>query len=229
MAFLLYRRGPVTDGLELLTSPEKVAFGGYRNGILYQFLRRSGLLLSKPAPITAGPRSSTEKVIPWHTSIEAFQKTLGRDPQRYRLIIDLKPRVKIGEGANISLFEIRHIWGVSYPIWTPVMLELRALFIDKPVPEGKRGICKERFLIDPDPRRDEPVFDLLYLNGGHLKGDWRPASPGAYNGVLLWPETARYFSEAIYKRLSVHAPDGRPTRHRLLCLESGAEANLSSG
>jgi len=104
MAFLLYRREPGADGLELLTSPEKVAFGGYRKGILYQFLRRSGLLQSKSVPITTGPRSPTEKVIPWHTPIEAFLQTIGRDPQHYRLIIDLKPRAKIKEGANISLF-----------------------------------------------------------------------------------------------------------------------------
>ena len=95
MAFLLYRREPGANGLELLTSPEKVAFGGYRNGILYQFLRKSGLLQSKPVPNTTGPRSSTEKVIPWHTPIEAFIQTIDRGPQRYRLIIDLKPGVKI--------------------------------------------------------------------------------------------------------------------------------------
>lgn len=213
MPFLIYQRSPGPDGLEVVQKLKQVPFGGNRQGLLFRFLKALGRLEATPEPIPPGPRSPGPRVIPWQASVGEILQATGFDPEHHRLIVDLKPGVK----DNVSLYEVRHVWGVSYPAWTPLMIELRALFIDVHVPPEEKNRCKQTFLLDPEG--GEPIFDFVYLRGGHQEGTWNPGQLGAYSGVLLWPETARFFSDAMRERLASQETLGKPDRHRLSCLE----------
>ena len=105
------------------------------------------------------------------------------------LIIDLKPR---NARRNLSLYEVSDVWGVSYSSWTPIMLHLRGLFIDK----DPDCFDTKDFVRRPE-EIDEPIFSMMYLQGGvrngHLEGRWIPPGPSSTNGVLLWPEDFEYF------------------------------------
>jgi hypothetical protein len=145
-------------------------------------------LLRKQTPV-----SQTEPY-KWHILIEPALNAI--ECQGSTLVIDLKPKQK---KTNLSLYEILDIWGYSDSGWTPILLHLSGLFVDKdPAP-----INRNEFTI-PDLERDEPIYEFLHLDGsvanGKLTGRWNapPASPT--NAALLWPAALVYFIQCIRDR-----------------------------
>ena len=206
MAFMVYEKAGEQEGLEVLElKVAKVAFGGNRKGILYKYLTKSRELDKAKQQSKHGHA--------WSVSAEGLLMAAFENAQSLRLVIDLKPNVK----SNISLYMVNNVWGVTYPKWTPVMLELTPLFVDKDVPEEMRAVCKRKFLYDPDPKAHEPVFDFFYLQGGYADGNWNPGRLGGYNGALLWPDAASFFIATIRRVLDTLPSEGRRARHALPC------------
>jgi hypothetical protein len=157
---------------------EKAFLFGCNQGIIPRLLREQ-LPLGQEEPFL------------WHINISAsLAATELRDSA---LVIDLKPKQS---KSNLSLYELLDVWGYSEYDWTPILLRLAGLFIDK----DPRGINRNDFYLY-DQEIDSPIYEILYLEGtvkeGKLNGRWTapPASPT--NAALLWPETLRYFLACI--------------------------------
>lgn len=205
MAFMVYEKKGEQEGLELLElAYGKVAFGGNKNGILYNYLESREF---------DGAKQRSEYGHAWSATAEALLEANFEDAQNLRLVIDLKPDVE----GNISLYMVKTVWGVTYPQWTPIMLELTPLFVDESVPEDIRAECKRKILFDPDPEAHEPVFDFFYLQGGYAEGSWNPGRLGGYNGALLWPDAASYFTAQIQQILNALPSTEKEPRHALPC------------
>lgn len=106
------------------------------------------------------------------------------------LMIDLKPAQRAN---NLSLYELLVVWGWT-DVWTPVMMQLRGLFVDA----DPNAVDPREFLYDLSDA-DEPIFSVMYLAGGlkdgKLTGRWTAPGPSSTNGVLMWPDVMKYFSE----------------------------------
>jgi hypothetical protein len=131
--------------------------------------------------------SDSEPNFCWHLSVQAAIERLGRRDQT--LVIDLMPNA---DPPNLSLYEVADIWGYSDHGWTPIMLHLRALFIEAdPAQHDKRDFVRQASDIE------EPIFSMTYLKGsvrqGKICGKWLPPGPSSTNSVLLWPEVFDYF------------------------------------
>ena len=213
MAILLYRKLESLDGQEKLERYKQIPFGGNRNGVIYNYLSSKGILAKSPTKPNYPEFLGARPYIPWEASAKDVIKTAGYDPREFRLIIDLKPSVQ----NNVSLFEIRYIWGVTYPNWTPLMLKLRTLFIDVSVDKASAKECKKQILIDADEEKDAPIFDFIYLQGGYETGSWNPARLGFHSGLLMWPETAEFFSNTMKAQLADWRPSTEEPEHELLC------------
>jgi hypothetical protein len=111
------------------------------------------------------------------------------------LMIDLKPK---NNQPNVSLYELRTIWGDSDEGWSVLMLHLRGLAIDK-TPED---LDKHQFRMRKS-EIDDPIFTTLYVNGGFkdgkLTGRWTPPPVSSTNGALIWPETWSFFVKSAGK------------------------------
>jgi hypothetical protein len=134
---------------------------------------------------------------PFHWHVDVLSELDAQEDHRSRtLIIDLKPKQN---KTNVSLYEVTDVWGVSDSGWTPLLLRLRALFVDG----NPTDIDRDNF-IRSDDEVDEPIYEFLYTVGsvknGQLADKWvaPPASPT--NAALLWPETLNYFVRCIRER-----------------------------
>ncbi len=157
----------------------------------YRFLGRISLfgcnigyipwLLSKQFSVNSA------EPLPWHVNVESSLKGVEQEDQT--LVTDLKPRNK---EVNLSLYEVMNVWSYSDAGWSPIMLHLRGLFIDRN-PENYDKTKFTRFR----SKVDEPIFSMMYLQGtvkgGQLEGRWTPPGPSPTNSVLLWPKAYEYF------------------------------------
>ena len=122
----------------------------------------------------------------WHLDIsDALAKEASPN---HALVINLKPR----EQTLLSLYELLDVWGHSTEDWTPLMFRLRGLYIDEnPHPYAENDFIRSY------GECDEPIFSMLYVNGGteggKIKGPFTPPGPSSTNSTLLWPETFMYF------------------------------------
>jgi hypothetical protein len=126
----------------------------------------------------------------WHLPFN--QALIQKEQQGVSLVIDLRPKVK----ETISLYELLDVWGYSDNKWTPIMLMLRALFIEEP----SQGIDTSDFSIKASANPDR-IYTFLHLDGtiihGDIVGRWLPSSPSSTNSVLLWPNAMNYFIDCV--------------------------------
>ena len=123
----------------------------------------------------------------WHIDIDEALSKANMPGQA--LVIDLKP----SNTVTLNLYEVADVWGFSSDGWTPIMLRLRGLFVERIL----EGIDRHHFSIRQE-EIDEPIFSFLFLAGsvqaGKLIGTWIAPRPSPTNSALLWPETFRYFA-----------------------------------
>jgi hypothetical protein len=138
-----------------------------------------------------------DEPLPWHFLV---QDELDRSRwPGCALIINLKPF-----GRRLFLYEIVEAWGVSEKDWTPIMLHLRGLAVDR-----ARAQLAPRDFIVKQQEIDDPIFTMMYMNGsiknGELIGGWTFPPRSSTNSALLWPETFEYFAEEARK--VIHGPN----------------------
>ncbi len=128
----------------------------------------------------------------WH--VNALDE-LGANPEypNNTLIIDLKPKQN---KTNLSLYEVMDVWGYSSDSWSPILLRLSGLFVDK----DSSSINRNDFVLKDD-EVDGPIYEFLYLDGsvdnGKIHGSWAPPPASPTNAALLWPKTLKYFVQCI--------------------------------
>ena len=127
----------------------------------------------------------------WHMTEQELLTKLNVSPQNHALVIDLKPSMK----NNVSLCRLKHIWGFSYNEWTPMLVRLETLFMDKK--ENNPTGFKQQFN-DRNAQKDY-VHEFLYLQGGVKEGTWNWGMVGRVNGALLWPDALDYFIGELKK------------------------------
>ena len=170
--YLLYRKSQERDATRF-EKVENTHLFGCNQGYIPRFLRAS---------LQAGRVQPP----PWHIDIARALAQEGKDG--HTLIIDLKP------GVDQSFYEVVEVWGYSDVKWTPIMMHLRGVAVDRPLGE----LDPEAFL---GPRCDisAPSFSLMYLNGGiaqgELTGKWVPPGRSSTNSVLLSAEMFKYFAD----------------------------------
>jgi hypothetical protein len=177
--YLLYRKSSEGEAIRF-DHPVPVNLFGCRHGYLYRFLHAS---LQVGAVQPPG----------WHLDIARSLAAEGKDG--YALVIDLKPKL------NMSFYELVQAWGHSDAEWTPILMHLRGLIVDKPF----GTFARDSFPV-PRGQEDEPTFSLMYLNGGiaegELKGRWVPPGRSSTNSVLLSAHMFTYFADKVNKVLS---------------------------
>jgi hypothetical protein len=100
----------------------------------------------------------------------------------------MKPTVE----RNVSLSQLNKVWGYSQPDWTPIAVQLGALYVGQPDDNPER--FKTEF---HDPGSKDLIHEFLYLQAGTSVGNWAWGRVGSVNGVLLWPSVFRKFCEVI--------------------------------
>lgn len=161
---------------------EQICLFGRRNGYIPWLLQRQ-IPRNQSAPYR------------WYVAIRpSLQSQSGYSDTT--IIIDLKPKQR---ADNISLYELTDVWGISHNGWTPILLRLVGLFVDK----KPSGVDRKKFERSEN-EIDEPIYEFLYLAGsvknGELTAKWTapPASPT--NATLLWPDYLKHFFNQIRKR-----------------------------
>jgi hypothetical protein len=107
----------------------------------------------------------------------------------HAVLIDLKPTTT----GNVSLYQLKDVWGFSYRQWTPVCLRLESLFVDEHIENA--GAFKEEFQLRPDG--GDIAHELLYLNGGVSEGNWNWSMTGAVNSALLFRDAWEYLAGQV--------------------------------
>ena len=219
MPFRLYRTTGEEGGLDVVELAKPwITFGGHKNGILLKHLKRRGVL---DAARDQAP--GNDDVYFAYFPVGDLLESDGINPAIHRLVIDLKP----GVSGNVSLYDVRELWVAIHEAWTPVMLRLHPLFMDRRVAKGREWECKQRLLLDPNRDAGRPIHDIVYLKGGYGRrgenesGWWGPSRLGQYSAVLLFPKVAEHFSKTILDNLRKCANTHEPPRHRLACEQRG--------
>lgn len=175
--YLLYRKTRVEQELIRYDSEKRVKFFGCKEGLIPKFLLQS-LPIAQNQPYR------------WHVSVEEALRRYGYPNSS--LIINLKPNDK---RQNLSLYEVKDVWGDSGSGWTPILMRLDGLFTDA-----------DPSLVDSDhfslfTKKRPPIYTFLYLAGsigdGKLTGKWIAPRASPTNSVLLWPNTLNYFVSCI--------------------------------
>jgi hypothetical protein len=188
--YFIYKKkktGSVTEFTKVDKS-SKVCLFGCNEGWIPWILKQS----------LAGSQANSEPLY-WHLSETEIIRELEKDkdkPSGNALIIDLKPKIQ----DRLSLYEVVEAWGHSANGWSPVMLRLKALFVDADPAKFNRA----RFTRS-NTETIGPFFSLYYLRGtvvgGELQGTWNLPGPSSTNSVVLWPDTMKYFSEVAQQIL----------------------------
>ena len=181
--FALYKKSQ-GDGKDAYQFVEKASLFGFHKGYI-------PWLLKFQVPTGQG------EPFEWHLDIETAL-TQRDDVNGNALIIDLKPYDK----TYVFLCEVVEAWGHSDYGWTPMMLHLRGLIVDRDI----NSIDKKMFECQT-AEIDDPIFSMYYLRGsvsdGTLVGPWTTPGP-AINSVLLWPDVFEHFyteAEKVIKHL----------------------------
>ncbi|HHW04275.1 MAG TPA: hypothetical protein GXX35_16005 [Thermoanaerobacterales bacterium] len=106
------------------------------------------------------------------------------------ILIDLKPNAE----NNVSLYEIKNIFGHSKSGWTPMMFHLKALMVDE------QGGWEQKKQFNINDMNLDNIFTFHHVYDGSIKngdiiGRWIPPRPSSTNSALLWEETMDYFIE----------------------------------
>ena len=180
MAYFLYKRTKHRDGQHRFVLRGGISLYGCHAGIVARTLRRR---------LEEGERFGDV----WHIQMKDALRLQKSDGNVF--IIDLKPKQR-RENKTYSFYELTDLWGYSYEGWTPVLIKLRAIFMDHRCPKLN---CND-FYYDPDMYR-EPIFSFLYfagsISGNELVGKWTSPGPTANNGALLWPDAMHFFKGKI--------------------------------
>jgi hypothetical protein len=124
----------------------------------------------------------------WTVSVEELLHAGGYQPDIHALIIDTAPR-----RPTVSLFEIRYVSGYSYADWTPIMVTLEELFVDRNVAPTTTELFKKDF-VDVGCQRCT-VRSILYLLGGRQSGTWNWGGNSRTTAALLWDDAWEYFRQ----------------------------------
>ena len=185
MPFYLYRKTPINGDSQYIQE-RKISLAG-KNNVIYGALTATNQLQKNRGQNAA---------IGWHLSESDLLRTATDQylsesvlPDEYAIVIDLKPSV------NVSLYEIKDIWGFSYPDYTPIALRLETLFVDHEPKNSNPDAFKKCFKDNNCFRKQ--VHEFLYLRGGYNCGTWHWGQVGSVNGALLWPEALEFFFEKI--------------------------------
>lgn len=215
MPFRLYGKTGEEDGLDVVElKRDTQPFGGSERGILLKHLERRGIL---DAARDQAP--GNDDVHFAHFTVSDLLESNGIDPTTHRLVIDLKPNAT----GNVSLYDVRELWVAIHERWSPIMLRIHPLFMDRQVATGRERECKQRLLLDPNRDAGRPIHDIIYLKGGYGKPNenqsdwWGPSRLGQYNAPLLFPKVAERFSKAMLENLRKYASAPEPPRHRWIC------------
>lgn len=177
--YALYHKKREADGSLSYSFNRKISLFGCRSGWIPKLLMRS-TSAQQNEPYT------------WHLPIESA--LAEADVANSTFIIDLKPNNK---QPNLSLYELRDVWGYSDAGWSPILMRLRGLFVDTDPAKFDRNAFSKSGAVEP------PIYSFLYLAGsianGELKGKWIAPRASPTNSALLWPNTLRYFVECIRK------------------------------
>ncbi len=167
--------------------------GGYR----YVFKKKTSLFgcNSGYIPYLLQKQLMAGNTEPFYWTLDLKEALEKEDMANSVLVINLKPNSK---KANLSLYELVHVWGYSASGWTPIMIYIRGLFVDE-----DPQLFNDRDFIRKEEKIKAPIFSLMYLSGtithGKITGRWTPPGPSSTNSVLLWPDAFQYFSSEAQK------------------------------
>lgn len=128
----------------------------------------------------------------WHLSEDQLLNHWRCARGKHALVIDLKPK----KDGLVSLYQLRDVWGFSYPSWTPIALRLETLCEDKETTDPL--VVKEQFCVRAEP--GDLRHEFLYLRGGTAEGGWGWGPVGSVNGALLSEAAWNFFVDAINGR-----------------------------
>jgi hypothetical protein len=171
MAFIVYRWNKDNEGFRRFEYEQEVSLAGKNGPIALH--------------VNDIPKKEGIKELHWHLTEDEILSRLGKTSHRHALVVDLKPTVE----NNVSLYQLKEIWGFSYEVWTPIAVRLETIFVDKSHLDPKE--FKQRF--DDKECVRVPVYEFLYLQGGIDGGFWSWGPVGSINGALLWPDALDYF------------------------------------
>ena len=177
MAFLLYKVSKRKDGSTWYEKQRQVVLAGNHSGTICRYVRDVH-------------KAQLGTDCTWHLDERTLLALWDEDPESHRLVIDLKPRSE----EEVSLYEVKDIWGYSEPTWTPIALRLDELFRDKA--DKNPAAFKEGFSAAGCTRNR--VREFLYLQGGtDFKGTWNWGPVGRTNGALLFDRAYEYFQKVL--------------------------------
>ena len=165
---------------------------------LYRLEGREYVRLRSNIPLAGlnGPFCGAARCAPknpeWELSETELVKFYEVDPAHHAVIIDLKPRVK----KEVSLYRLKNVWGYSSHGWTPLALELEALYVDRVLPKGFTAkTFKKRF--PARKGKGDQVYEFLYVGGDGHGGKWSFGRVGSVNAPLLWADVFNSFLKRI--------------------------------
>ncbi|MDE2800374.1 MAG: hypothetical protein OXI94_17045 [Gemmatimonadota bacterium] len=185
MSFHIFRKTPTGAGF-VYEHEEVIALAGYQNGLIYSALTATNCWQQHRDEGRNTP-------LKWHLSA-CDLLALNHNPYEYAIVINLQPKAD-----HLDYYELKDIWGFSYPDWTPIALRVERL-LDNVCPIPNTDDYKWHFT-DNNYNRIW-VHEFLYLQGGYDGGDWKwpPRSPT--NGAMLWPDALKFFLKKIFNWMS---------------------------
>ena len=186
MPFYLYKKERINEESSRYIQEKSISLAG--NNVIYKSLIKTEQLLKNQDQDGFGWHLSESDLLRTATDRYLSESVL---PNEYAILIDLKPSVE----GNVSLYELKDIWGFSYPDYTPIALRLETLFVDHEPKNSNPDAFKKCFKNNNCFR--EQVHEFLYLRGGYNSGKWLWGQVGSVNGALLWPEALEFFFEKI--------------------------------
>ena len=152
-----------------------------------------------PRFLAAQLKGNETEPLRWHVAVEAALQAAGK--RSAALVINLKPHDQHG---NLSIYEVRDLWGYSDRGWTPIMLRLV-------------GLC-----VDGEPRRrsygSTAFHDFLLLSGGHGSHLGRVAAR-ITSGTPSRSTSSVYFVPFL-RRSTGLGPVASPPPNARTCVES---------
>lgn len=179
MPFHIFSKTPTNVGFLYEIHQGYIPLAGHQNGLIF-----SALIAANHWQQHMGQN------IPfgWHLSA-CDLLAVDYNPYEYAIVIDLQPRAN-----NLDFYELKDVWGFSYPDWTPILLRVERLLDNvPPVPHNDDFMWH---YTDNNCNRPQ-VHEFLYLQGGYAGGNWNWPPPSPTNGAMLWPDALAFFLGVI--------------------------------